>query len=279
MSLNNKKSTEAQFTTIESIRNGVCSSNKLIHPVVNAQERVVACYQIILKKDSFQAQNILGSNLTSKYMILKIMNQISYSIILKKYAELEAKKYKYELLASMKFTSEIWACRSLKQLFIQITEFLPDFLGFKSAGILLLDEATSELYTIPIYKDEKSGNAISSIIRFPLQLGVSGIVFETCKIYTCNEAKTDRKYVSDVDNLNSLQDLSNFMICPIFSKTNSAKSTGVIQLLNKKLGQRINRFDIEKFECIQELIGMCFENTTDIDSSINIAIGKAPIYF
>jgi len=48
---------------------------------------------------------------------------------------------------------------------------------------------------------------------------------------------------------------------------------GVVQLLNKKQHRKITLFDLKKIQSIQELLGMMVENTSEIDSSINIAIG------
>lgn len=87
---------------------------------------------------------------------MKALAQISHSIMMKVNAELEVQKLRKELLTSMTFTSKICACRSLKELVIQINEYLPRFLGFNGAGILIQNKEAKELYSIPIYKEDKS---------------------------------------------------------------------------------------------------------------------------
>jgi hypothetical protein len=87
---------------------------------------------------------------------MKALAQISHSIMLKVNAELEVEKLKKVLLTSMTFTSKICACRSLKELVIQINECLPQFLGFNGAGILIKNKEEKELYSIPIYEEDKS---------------------------------------------------------------------------------------------------------------------------
>ena len=81
-------------------------------------------------------------------------------------------------------------------------------------GILIKDKESNDMFTIPIYKDEKkTGNAITQVIKFPPDMGISGIVFKTEEIYICNEASQDRKFSNDIDNLSSLQDLYRKSLC------------------------------------------------------------------
>lgn len=102
-------------------------------------------------------------------------------------------------------------------------------------GILIQDKISNDMFTIPIFKDDKNGNAITQIIKFPPEMGISGAVFKNEQVYVCNDASKDRKFSNDIDNLSSLQDLYNFIIFPINSYVKGIKrKVGVVQLYNKK---------------------------------------------
>ena len=102
-------------------------------------------------------------------------------------------------------------------------------------GILIQDKICNDMFTIPIFKDDKTGNAITQIIKFPPEMGISGSVFKNEEVYVSNDASQERKFSNGIDNLSSLQDLYNFMIFPINSYIKGMKrKVGVVQLLNKK---------------------------------------------
>uniref|UniRef100_A0A7S3JD28 Uncharacterized protein n=1 Tax=Euplotes harpa TaxID=151035 RepID=A0A7S3JD28_9SPIT len=148
---------------------------------------------------------------------------MTQSLTLKITYQLKNESLKREMLTSMRFYSEISSTRSLKELVTILNSSLPEYLGFKSTGILIKDKTTNDMFTIPIYKDDASGNVITSIIKFPQNMGISGLVFNSSEIYVCNNASQDRKFSNDIDNLSSLQDLRNFIIFPIFSDLKGEK--------------------------------------------------------
>lgn len=68
------------------------------------------------------------------------------------------------------------------------------------------------------------------IISFPSTLGITGSVFQSGQVYISNTAKTDRRFMPDIDNLSSSIEVDTFMIGPIYIND---KPVGVIQLINK----------------------------------------------
>ena len=84
-----------------------------------------------------------------------------------------------------------------------------------------------------------------------------------------------KNYSSDIDNLTHVKEVRNFMIGPSFAhqkyvlndnnpyKFNRSLPIGIIQLINKKNFEKIREFDIEKFEAIQNLIGLSIEQTAE----------------
>jgi hypothetical protein len=113
-----------------------------------------------------------------------------------------AEKCQKDLIVFLKFTSEICGCRNLKILIQKIYLLLPEFLGFESASLLLLNQESKELYSIPISKDDSSSD-ISSIIRFPQSLGISGTVIESGEIFYTNSGSTAKGKFDFIISTNS----------------------------------------------------------------------------
>ena len=109
-----------------------------------------------------------------------------------------------------------------------------------------------------------------STIRFPSTLGLTGQVFKEKSIISWNNAKNDSRFNPDIDNISSESDVRNFMIGVILGDGDNR--AGVIQFINKKNGEEVTKYDIERFKAMRTFIGSCVENVTDLAVTINKTI-------
>lgn len=58
-----------------------------------------------------------------------------------------------------------------------------------------------------------------------------------------------------------------------FNEIDRKKPLGILQLINKKDFQEITKYDKQKFEAIQGLIGLAIDNTSEQHSVLNIRLG------
>ena len=113
-------------------------------------------------------------------------------------------------------------------------------------------------------------------MNFPTNSGISGTVFKTKDIYYSNHASKETKFQEEIDNQSDSTDINTFMIGPVFGQNKSRLDIpcAIIQLINKKEfnGEKnICQHDIEKFKQFQKLLGMCVENTNELDYTIKVA--------
>jgi len=92
-------------------------------------------------------------------------------------------------------------------------------------------------------------------------------------------------FSSDIDNLTFIKEVRNIMIGPVHAhkeplRAENTKVTfdrekpiGIIQLINKNNKEKINDYDMKKFEQLQHLIGLAIEQCTEQHSVVNIRLG------
>jgi hypothetical protein len=73
---------------------------------------------------------------------------------------------------------------------------------------------------------------IAKLFKFPCTLGITGMVFQSGKIFVSNKATKETKMRSDIDNLSSCTDVLNFMIGPIYGEEGE-NPIGIVQFFNK----------------------------------------------
>ena len=235
------KSSKPLFTNINSLYDGVVSRNKLIYPIITPNDKIIGCYQVTFKGSKQQNRKEKGD-----FILLKLITMISYLYILKTQYFNESLKSRSDLIQLTKFTSQIWGSRNLKFLSNQINELLPEFLGFKSAALLLVDKEKNELFHIPVDKEDESVNIINNVIKFPKTMGITGFVIETQQIFYSNNIFEAEGFTRDIDNLNNIHDLYNFIFCPLFSSNGDI--LGLVQLHNKEYTHKINETDVEQIQ-------------------------------
>ena len=70
-------------------------------------------------------------------------------------------------------------------------------------------------------------------IQYPRNLGISGIVLKTKKLYVQDNAKRDAKFQNEIDNLSSAGEVHSFMIGPIFGHKSQEEPIALLQFINK----------------------------------------------
>ena len=91
------------------------------------------------------------------------------------------------------------------------------------------------------------------------------------------DAQKETKFQDEIDNQSGCKDVKNFMIGPVFGSQNKVTPCAIIQFINKvdpvdknAVGQ-ITKDDLKKFESMQNLLGMCVENTNEMSQTIKVS--------
>ena len=77
-------------------------------------------------------------------------------------------------------------------------------------------------------------------------MGITGFVIETQQIFYSNNIFEAEGFTRDIDNLNNIHDLYNFIFCPLFSSNGDI--LGLVQLHNKEYTHKINETDVEQIQ-------------------------------
>lgn len=105
-----------------------------------------------------------------------------------------------------------------------------------------------------------------TFINFPINGGISGIAFSQNEVIWTNSADKETNFVNTIDNQSSSSEVKNFLIGPVIGK--NGQPNGVIQFINRidENGDiaEITQQDVDKFNEMRDLFGMCIENTSQI---------------
>ena len=114
-------------------------------------------------------------------------------------------------------------------------------------------------------------------MNFPTNSGISGAVFKSKELYFSNNASKETKFVEEIDNQSVCTDVKNFMIGPVFGSQDPNVPCAIIQFINKLEPQdktaygKISATDEAKFKSMQNLLGMCIENTNEMSATIKVS--------
>ena len=114
-------------------------------------------------------------------------------------------------------------------------------------------------------------------MNFPTNSGISGAVFKSKELYFSNNASKETKFVEEIDNQSVCTDVKNFMIGPVFGSQDPTVPCAIIQFINKLDPQdksqygKISGIDETKFKSMQNLLGMCIENTNEMSATIKVS--------
>ena len=114
-------------------------------------------------------------------------------------------------------------------------------------------------------------------MNFPTNSGISGAVFKSKELYFSNNASKETEFVEEIDNQSVCTDVKNFMIGPVFGSQDPSTPCAIIQFINKldpadkTQPCRISAADEAKFKSMQNLLGMCIENTNEMSATIKVS--------
>ena len=101
-------------------------------------------------------------------------------------------------------------------------------------------------------------------------------MFKSKKLFKSNNASKETKFNEEIDNLSSCTDVKNFMIGPVFGTKNKDIPCAIIQFINKveapnalkNQEKGVTETEVTKFKQMQNLLGMCVENTNEMANTI-----------
>lgn len=97
------------------------------------------------------------------------------------------------------------------------------------------------------------------------------MVFSEGSIFISNNAPKESKFVDELDNQSSATDVKNFLIGPVYGE-NKETPNGILQFINKKNNAQITSEDEQRFKAMQGLLGMCIDNTNEMNFTINVTL-------
>eukprot|EP00347_Sterkiella_histriomuscorum_P018787 403344175 len=145
--------------------------------------------------------------------------------ILKIYTDIISERRKKEIIELVKLSSVICSQKTYSNLIviyqvfnyvqIKLRETLSSFFGFETAGILLKDENTPELFTSVNTNPDPIFDRQEDFVSYPSTVGLTGFVVKSKQIFLCNAVQKELRFNSATDNISSVSEPFNIMICPI----------------------------------------------------------------
>jgi hypothetical protein len=113
-----------------------------------------------------------------------------------------------------------------QDLYGDLSLHLPKLFNFSDAGIMFFDEVATTLYSIRCSDYQNTLLKDENLMRYPLNMGLTGIACEKREPLISLEGENDPKYSFEVDNINQLLDFENILIMPLIDSQGKLK--GVI---------------------------------------------------
>eukprot|EP00347_Sterkiella_histriomuscorum_P022496 403338275 len=145
--------------------------------------------------------------------------------IRKIYTDIISERRKKEIIELVKLSSVICSQKTYSNLIviyyvfnyvqIKLRETLSSFFGFETAGILLKDENTPELFTSVNTNPDPIFDRQEDFVSYPSTVGLTGFVVKSKQIFLCNAVQKELRFNSATDNISSVSEPFNIMICPI----------------------------------------------------------------
>ncbi len=146
-----------------------------------------------------------------------------------------------------------------------VMEKVGELLSAKNWSLLLLDEETQELYFEIVVGDqsEKIKN-----LRIKANQGVAGWVANHREAVLISDVSKDSRFISFVDNVSGFKTQS--LICtPLICRD---KVLGVIELVNKNIGEEFNAEDLEILQHLSDYIAIAIDNARNFEKIQELTI-------
>ena len=108
-------------------------------------------------------------------------------------------------------------------------------------------------------------------MRYPTDIGCTGQAIQEKRLVYFNTGDPKPIYSGDIDNCNSLSRVDSMLIGPIFDKEGELK--GVLQLLNKKGGEKIGQKDLYELSSLLPALAEIFSTAEMVKQICDISGG------
>ena len=156
-----------------------------------------------------------------------------------------------------------------KELANNVFKSIPRFLEFESVGIAFVNKKKQEFF-IMLPSESNSDKYSDTIVKFPIDLGITGDTYKKNKIIKLDNIKSHRLFNSEIDNCSRSPILNNGIFASLLGIDDNV--VGVIQIINKKNGKNISDKDLEKVNYLRKIIGICITCTNSISETSSLTI-------
>jgi len=146
-----------------------------------------------------------------------------------------------------------------------VMEKVGELLSAKNWSLMLLDEEKQELY-FEIVVGESSDKIKG--LRIKADQGIAGWVANHKQPVLVSDVSKDKRFLSNIDNLSGFKTQS--LICtPLICRD---KVLGVIELVNKKVGEEFTEEDLEILKHLSDYIAIAIDNARNFEKIQELTI-------
>lgn len=173
---------------------------------------------------------------------------------------------KLEILTSIyKIGKILTSTLNTQELLKLVMEKVGELLSAKNWSLMLLDEEKQELY-FQIVVGESSDKIKG--LRIKANQGIAGWVANHREAVLIKDVSKDRRFSTDIDNISGFQTHS--IICtPLICRD---KVLGVIELVNKKIGEEFDEEDLEILKHLSDYIAIAIDNARNFEKIEELTI-------
>lgn len=173
---------------------------------------------------------------------------------------------KIEILTSLyKIGKLLTSTLNTEELLKLVMEKVGELLSAKNWSLMLLDEEKQELY-FEIVVGESSDKIKG--LRIKADQGIAGWVANHKQPVLVSDVSNDKRFLSNIDNLSGFKTQS--LICtPLICRD---KVLGVIELVNKKVGEEFTEEDLEILKHLSDYIAIAIDNARNFEKIQELTI-------
>jgi hypothetical protein len=144
---------------------------------------------------------------------------------------------------------------------------LPGFMEFEYAGLVFYDKFSKDFFRMS-HESSKESSFSSESIRFPLNIGLTGEVFNSRGTLMVDLSSKLQRYNPDIDNTAGASEVRNMLLgCLV---TPDGVAVGVLHLVNKCGKGKITNLDGEKLISLLPLLASVIENCSEVIACLEV---------
>lgn len=204
-------------------------------------------------------------------IILKVLNQLAIQIIDVWLLRQRSKESASKSEKLIKYLEDIMVEKNHGLLNNKIMDNIPQIMGFDNAAILFRDPNDKLLYTITASTTFDASTYVGDVVKYPVNIGITGEVMRTKQIYVSYNVLKDPLYVAEVDNILNTQEVKNIIVAPLTN--NEGEVDGILQIRNKLQDVPINDQDKHYIQSLTKLLGVAVQNADTMHELWNLQYG------